>query len=62
MLAKHELPNIQKEILFSSSKLLESALVNLGNAQIIKSMRRDIQKKAWQILEQRYGKPSWLQL
>jgi len=60
MLAKHEIPNIEKEILFGSPKLLESAIVNLGNSKVVASIRRDIKKKAWQILEQRYGKASWL--
>jgi len=62
LLAKHELPAIQLRLLFGNPRLLESALLAVVNWQTkkIKRIRKDIKKKAWQILEEKYGKPSWI--
>ena len=62
MLAKHALPKIGYELLFNSHRLFEAALVafSSGNQKVIASIRRDVRKKSWKVLESRYGKPSWL--
>lgn len=60
ILAKYALPKIKYELLFGSPKLFEACVLNFGNWNIVKSIRRDISRKAWQIFEERYGKPSWL--
>lgn len=62
MLAIHELPNIQKTLLFGTPHLLKAAILALHNGEMkkIKRIRKDIKKKAWKLLEQKYGKASWL--